>query len=134
MNVFATTGLGSVLRLLSLLFVFAVVLCITWIGTRWIGKFQKQRYTKGNIQIIEARQIGTNKFIYVAKIGNDYFALSSGKENFSVIGKLDPEGLELPDDNVNNEKDCFSNILDKVMSKKNRKSKEQCDEAEDTKN
>lgn len=101
MNIIAATSFDSVLRFITLLFVFAIVLGITYYVTRWIGNFQKVKYSQGNIKIIEAKQIGTNKFIYIAQIGNDYFALSSGKDNFNVIGKIDPEGLELPDDDTN---------------------------------
>lgn len=122
MSMLAATGLTSFLRFLSLIFVFIVVLAVTYYVTRWVGNFQKERYTKGNIQIIEARQIGQNKFIYVAKIGNDYFALSSGKENFSVIGKIDEAGLTLPEESkesdTNKLHEPFLAVLQKVKNAK----------------
>lgn len=128
MSIFAAGAIKSVLRLITLIILFIIVLAVTYYVTRWVGGYQKEKYSKGNIQIIEARQLGQNKFIYVAKIGSDYFALSSGKENFSVIGKLDPEGLSLPEDNVKENdqtgiiKEPFKDILNKVKDLK--KSKE----------
>ena len=128
MSIFAADAVMSLLRLISLIRVFIIVLAVTYYVTRWVGGYQKEKYSKGNIQIVEARQLGQNKFIYVAKIGNDYFALSSGKENFSVIGKLDPEGLSLPEDDAKENgqnssiKEPFKDILKRVKDLK--KSKE----------
>ena len=114
MSIFASTGLDGVLRFITLLVIFAIVLGVTYFVTRWVGNFQKENYSKGNIQIIEAKQIGSNKFIYIAKIGNDYFALSSGKDNFSVIGQLDKEGIILPCDSDESVSQPFLAVLEKV--------------------
>lgn len=121
MDIYALSGNLGFLRLLTLLVVFALVLGITWFVTRWIGGYQRDKYAKGNIQIIEAKQIGNNKFIYVAKIGNDYFALSSGKENFTVIGKIDAEGITLPEQTQGTDiKEPFANFLEKVRKNKHK--------------
>ncbi|MBQ1192886.1 MAG: flagellar biosynthetic protein FliO [Lachnospiraceae bacterium] len=116
MSIFASTGLDGVLRFITLLVIFAIVLGVTYFVTRWVGNFQKEKYSKGNIQIIEAKQIGSNKFIYIAKIGNDYFALSSGKDNFSVIGQLDKEGIILPCDSDESVSQPFLAVLEKVKN------------------
>ena len=116
MSIFASTGLDGVLRFITLLVIFAIVLGVTYFVTRWVGKFQKEKNSKGNIQIIEAKQIGSNKFIYIAKIGNDYFALSSGKDNFSVIGQLDKEGIILPCDSDESVRQPFLAVLEKVKN------------------
>lgn len=116
MSIFASTGLDGVLRFITLLVIFAIVLGVTYFVTRWVGNFQKEKYSKENIQIIEAKQIGSNKFIYIAKIGNDYFALSSGKDNFSVIGQLDKEGIILPCDSDESVSQPFLAVLEKVKN------------------
>ena len=116
MSIFASTGLDGVLRFITLLVIFAIVLGVTYFVTRWVGNFQKEKYSIGNIQIIEAKQIGSNKFIYIAKIGNDYFALSSGKDNFSVIGQLDKEGIILPCDSDESVSQPFLAVLEKVKN------------------
>ncbi|MDE6208849.1 MAG: flagellar biosynthetic protein FliO [Lachnospiraceae bacterium] len=118
MSILASTGLDGVLRFIALLVVFAIVLGVTYFVTRWIGSFQKEKYSKGNIKIIEAKQIGNNKFIYIAKIGNDYFALSSGKENLSLIGKIDEEGITFPDDSNDVVYQPFSSVFEKVRNLK----------------
>lgn len=118
MSILASMGLDGVLRFIALLVVFAIVLGVTYFVTRWIGSFQKEKYSKGNIKIIEAKQIGNNKFIYIAKIGNDYFALSSGKENLSVIGKIDEEGITFPDDSNDVVYQPFSSVFEKVRNLK----------------
>lgn len=118
MSILASMGLEGLLRFITLLVVFAIVLGVTYFVTRWIGSFQKEKYSKGNIKIIEAKQIGNNKFIYIAKIGNDYFALSSGKDNLSVIGKIDEEGITFPDDSNDVVYQPFSSVLEKVRSLK----------------
>ena len=62
--------------------------------------------------------MGNNKYIYVARIGNEYFALSSGKDNLSVISKIDKEGLILPDENEINKLPTFSDVFEKVKNLK----------------
>ena len=116
MSIFAASGLESVLKLITLLIIFAIVLFITYYVTVWIGNFQKKKYSHGNIQIIEVQQVGNNKYIYVARIGNEYFALSSGKDNLSVISKLEAEGLILPDENEIKTLPTFSDIFEKVKN------------------
>lgn len=118
MSIFAASGLESVLKLITLLIVFAIVLFITYFVTVYIGNFQKKRLSNGNIQIIEAQQVGNNKYIYVARIGNEYFALSSGKDNLSVISKIDKEGLVIPDENEVNKLPTFSDVFEKVKNLK----------------
>lgn len=118
MGIFASTGLDSLLRFITLLVIFALVLAVTYFVTRWIGGYQKEKFAKGNIKIIEAKQVGNNKFIYIAKIGNDYYALSSGKDNFSVIGRIDGDGIELPDVSDDAMNQPFSNVLEKVRNLK----------------
>ena len=118
MNIFAASGLDSVLKLITLLIIFAIVLFITYFVTVYIGNFQKKKYSNGNIQIIEVQQVGNNKYIYVARIGNEYFALSSGKDNLSVISKIDKEGLILPDENEINKLPTFSDVFEKVKNLK----------------
>lgn len=118
MSILASSGVDSLLRFITLLIVFALVLAVTYFVTRWIGGYQKEKFSKGNIKIIEAKQIGSNKFIYIAQIGNDYYALSSGKDNFSVIGKIDGEGIKIPEDNDNVVEQPFSAVLDKVKGLK----------------
>lgn len=118
MSILASSGTDSLIRFITLLITFALVLAVTYFVTRWIGGYQKEKFSKGNIKIIEAKQIGSNKFIYIAQIGNDYYALSSGKDNFSVIGKIDGEGIKIPEDNDNVAEQPFSAVLDKVKGLK----------------
>lgn len=118
MGIFASSGIDSLLRFITLLIVFALVLAVTYFVTRWIGGYQKEKFSKGNIKIIEAKQIGNNKFIYIAQIGNDYYALSAGKDNFSVIGKIDGEGIKFPEENDNTVSEPFSAVLNKVKNLK----------------
>ncbi len=121
MNILALSGFENFIRLITLLVVFGLVLGITYFVTRWVGGYQREKLAKGNVQIIEAKQINNNKFIYVAKIGNDYFALSSGKENFTVIGKLDPDGITLPEPTQPIEiKEPFAKFLEKVKKNKHK--------------
>ena len=124
MNILAASGLESVLKLITLLIIFAIVLLVTYYVTVWIGNYQRKSYANGNIQIIEAKQVGNNKYIYVARIGNEYFALSSGKDNLSVISKLDEEGLVLPDENETKKLPTFSDVIEKVKKIKKEKPKE----------
>ena len=112
------------LRLIVLLIIFIFVLFITKWTTRYIANIQGVRMHKGNISVIEGQKLGANKNIYIVKIGEDYYGLVAGKDNVSVIDKLDSSKLNLPgeDPGVNDGKTNisgnFEHILEKFKTKK----------------
>ena len=114
----------NILKLIASLFIFICVLALTYFTTRYIGKLQNIRTTKGNISIIEGQKLSANKGLYIVKIGQEYYALATGKDTVNVIGKLDSSGLLLPEENpesgknMSSSSESFEKILEKFKIKK----------------
>ncbi len=122
MHIYLTGQVGShtILSMVSLLLIFILVLVLAYFTARLVGKLQNNTLNaKSNIKIIESFRVGTNKFICIVKIGEAYYALAFGKDEITLIDKLDETTLSLSVDGVNSVnsfKDIFSKLKDKDTS------------------
>ena len=116
---------GYVKLILSIV-IFIAVLLLTHYTTKYIAKLQKIGMRGENISIIESQRLSNTKNLYIVKIGQEYYALATGKDTVSVIGKLDSQGLILPQENPDTEKtetgitNSFSNVLEKIRRKQDK--------------
>ena len=131
MNVLVSlsSGLESVVQLIVSLIVFVIVIALTGITTKWIGGYQKTKFSNKNLQPIESMKVGNNKFIQLVKVGEVYLVLGIGKDEVSAIAKLTKE--ELPDvieenlENTGITTDNFHDILAKFRSRNSRENEEE---------
>lgn len=93
--------------------VFVVVLC--YFTTRFIANYQKGIAGKGNIEILEVKGLGNNKYIEIVRIGDEYFALGVGKDNITLISKVDRAALKYEQPQKKT-KESFSQLLDKLKN------------------
>ena len=115
----------SVIKLIASIFIFAFVLFLTYYTTKFVSKIQRKRMINGNIAIIEAQKLSATKDLYIVKIGQEYYALATGKDTVSVIDKLDSSGLILPEENPTDDEngrsggtESFEKLLEKFKIKK----------------
>lgn len=94
--------------------VFVIVLC--YFTTRFIANYQKGVAGKGNIEILEAKSLGNNKYIEIVRIGDEYFALGVAKDNINIIAKVDKDTLKYEQPQKLNTKESFSQLLDKLKN------------------
>ncbi len=131
MNLLAnlSSGLESVVQLLVALIVFVIVIVLTGLTTKWIGGYQKNRFSNKNLQPIESMKVGNNKFIQLVKVGEVYLVLGIGKDEVNAIAKLTKE--ELPDvirdntDTTGGMTDNFHDILAKLRNRNSREHEEE---------
>lgn len=97
-----------------LVLVFVVVLC--YFTTRFIANYQKGIAGKGNIEILEAKSLGNNKYIEIVRIGDEYFALGVAKDNITLISKVDKDTLKVEQPQKTGTKESFSQLLDKLKN------------------
>ena len=83
----------SFLQLISALFIFAVVLLLTYFTTRWVGSYQKVRMRSKNLQVIESLSAGNNKTICLLKAGTEYLVVAIGKDEIRPLATLKEEQL-----------------------------------------
>ena len=82
-------------QLITVLLIFAFVLTITALTTRWIGNYQKIKRDGSNIEVIETRKVSQNGFVEIVRIGDKYFALGIGKDNISTISEISKDSLQI---------------------------------------
>jgi flagellar protein FliO/FliZ len=128
MNILLSSSLESFLQLVGVLLIFAFVLAITYLTTRWMGGYQKAHSHNRNLEIIETIRVGNNKMISIVAAGKKYLVVSIGKDEVHMLAELTEEELrELPDsgNGMQTEQESFQEILarfkDKLPKKQNEK-------------
>ena len=111
-----TTGLESVVQLITVLFIFVFVLAITWISTKYIAGIQKDKYKTGNMELIETLRISNNKYMQIVRVGNKYYCMAVCKDTVTMLGEIRKEDMVFSENNVNVSMD-FHKILEKVKQK-----------------
>ena len=121
-----TTSLESFLQLIVTIVIFIFVLGVTYLTTRWIGKYQKGRMDSKNLRMIETIPAGQNKHICLLKAGTEYLVVGIGKDEIRPLATLTEDQLtdfsflnESSDTIVGGEsfQEIFGQLKDK-MSKK----------------
>ena len=108
--------MDNALKLIVSILIFVFVLVLTRITTVYIAKLQRVGMAGNNIKVIETQRLSNTKCLHIVKIGDEYFALASGKDTVTVISKLDSQGLNLPLENLeagDKQPVMFANILEK---------------------
>ena len=116
--------LNGILKLIVSILIFVFVLVLTRITTVYIAKLQRSGMAGENITVIETQRLSNTKCLHIVKIGEEYFALASGKDTVTFISKLDSQGLKLPLEDPNAEEQKvsvpFANILEKFRNKQDK--------------
>ena len=111
-----STGLESVIQMITVLFIFVFVLAMTWISTKYIAGIQKDRYKTGNMELIETLRISNNKYLQIARIGEKYYCMAVCKETVTMLGEVQKEELVFYENDANAGMD-FRSILEGFKQK-----------------
>ena len=121
MNILLSGALDSFVQLIGALIIFAFVIGITYLTTRWMGDIQKGRNHNKNLRIIETIGVGNNKMISIVEVCTVYLVVSVGKDEVHLLTQLNRE--QLKDLSFDEQKSCeiqqesFSEILSKLKDK-----------------
>lgn len=116
-------GMQGVLNIISLILIFFLVLFLAYYTAKFAAKYQKNALSgKSNITVIESFRVGGNKFIAVIKIGNTYYAVGIGKDEITLIDRLNGDELKLPDveGESTSKKIDFKEILSQIKNKESK--------------
>jgi flagellar protein FliO/FliZ len=119
-NILMSSSWESFIQLLGALVIFAFVLVITYLATRWMGGLQKSHGSNKNLRIIETIGVGNNKYISIVEVGTVYLVVSVGKEEVHLLTRISKE--ELKDLSFENGEsadlqDTFAGIMKKLKDK-----------------
>lgn len=87
------SGWESFFQLIGVLLIFLFVLAITYLTTRWIGKYQQGMMQNKNIQVVETFRVSNNKFIQIIQVGKKYLVISVCKDVVNILTELTEEEL-----------------------------------------
>ncbi len=120
MTILLSSSFHSLVQLIGALIIFAFVLGITYLTTRWMGGFQKSRSNNKNLHIIETINVGNNKYISIVEAGTVYLVVSVGKDEVHLLTQLTREQLkDLSFAHVEEKEsqESFTEILEKLKDK-----------------
>ncbi|MCR5486783.1 MAG: flagellar biosynthetic protein FliO [Lachnospiraceae bacterium] len=82
-------------QFLTVLLIFAFVLFLTWITTRWAAGFAKKQVTNKNIELIETVRVAPSKFVAIVRVGERYLSIGVGKDEITFLAEISREELDL---------------------------------------
>lgn len=78
---------------LTVLFIFCIVLAITYLVTRFIAGYQKSQMSQGNIRILETTRISQTKYLQLLQVGEVYMVIAVCKDSVTMLTTLEKEQL-----------------------------------------
>ncbi len=115
-----SSAIHSLVQLIGALIIFAFVLGVTYLTTRWMGGFQKSRSNNKNLHVIETISVGNNKYISIVEAGTVYLVVSVGKDEVHLLTRLTREQLKdfsFEHQEEKEKQESFAEILGKFKDK-----------------
>ena len=115
-----SSSIHSLVQLIGALIIFAFVLGVTYLTTRWMGGFQKSRSNNKNLHVIETISVGNNKYISIVEAGTVYLVVSVGKDEVHLLTRLTREQLKdfsFEHQGEKEKQEFFAEILGKFKDK-----------------
>lgn len=106
--------LHSLGQLLFLLLIFAVILFLAYVSSRFAGNAQKKNMQSGNLEVLETIRIGNNKHLQIVRAGERYFVIGLGKDEIEKIGELDPADFRQKKESDSSKTVKFTDVLGKL--------------------
>lgn len=113
--------LDSVFDLLTVLFIFVVVIILTYYTTRFIAGYQKNKSVGRNLEVLESYRVTSNKYLQIVRAGKKYLVIGIGKDEIHVLAELSEDELTLSSGNEWTGTLSFKELLDKAKHMKDKK-------------
>jgi flagellar protein FliO/FliZ len=107
----------NVFHLIVEIVIFAGVIFLTYMTTRFIGGYQKNKSLNQNLEIIETIRVTNNKYIEIIRAGeNRFFVIGIGKDEITKIGELTEDEIKSGGDK-NSDNNPFKDFMDSFRKK-----------------
>lgn len=111
----------NILRFLSAIVVFVLVLAVTYFVTRWIGKYQQGISGSRNITVLETFRVTQNKYLQVVKVGEIYMVIAVCKDSITMLTRLDKDELGDIPTSLEGKTDNFAEVLERFKNRRSKK-------------
>lgn len=136
-----TDSFMTFFELLAYLLVFACLIFIAFVTTKFVGAKANKAMKGKHIEIIEAINLGLDKKIYLVKAGEQYVLLASSGKNLQFLTEVKLNSEDIVEDDkqeigIFNFKSVFENYIKSAKKRKNepeRRVKNESDDISDDK-
>jgi len=120
MILLTTSGsLESFVQFITVLFLFLLVLVISYFVTKWTAGIQKGQMTGRNMEVLETVRLSNSKYLQIVRVGDKYIVIAVCKDTVTMLTEISVESLSYADSSEGSSL-SFKEILDKM--KKNQDS------------
>ena len=105
-------------QLLVLVFIFIIVLAVTYYFTKWVAKSGMVQSQSANIKVVETFKIAAGKYIQIIQLGNKYYAIGVTKDTITFLTSLEGDQLDLEPSGVSRQKVSFRDLLERMYPNK----------------
>ncbi|MFA0815039.1 MAG: FliO/MopB family protein [Anaerofustis sp.] len=117
----------DILPMLLALAAIVLVMYLSFVFTKYIGKRMNTHSRLNNIKVIEQVALGQDKALLIAEVCGDFYLIGASSQNIEILRELDHVNLEVEESNL---KVDFSQVLDNVIKtvKKKRTGEDHADQ------
>lgn len=127
-----SSSLESFIQLVGVLFVFVIVLVLTYYTTKWVGGYQKNQMSGREFKVVDTVRIANGKCVQILKLGEVYLVVAVGKDEVTMLAKLTEDEIGLTEDeisglfrtnvvNTTSVQESFQETLEKFRERFNKK-------------
>ena len=100
-------------QFLTVIFLFIVILVLTYFTTRFIAGYQKNHSVNTNIESVEVMRLSPSQYVQIIRIGKKYVAIAVSKDSIEKLCELSSEDVEAISQEVTS-MNSFRDIMDKI--------------------
>ncbi|PWT28099.1 MULTISPECIES: flagellar biosynthetic protein FliO [Butyrivibrio] len=100
-------------QFLTVIFLFIVILVLTYFTTRFIAGYQKNHSVNTNIESVEVMRLSPSQYVQIIRIGQKYVAIAVSKDSIEKLCELSSEDVEA----ISHEEtsmNSFRDVMDKI--------------------
>lgn len=101
----------------TVVFLFLLVLFLTYFVTKWIAGYQKSKTVGTNIEIVETYRISGTKYVQILRIGERYVAVAVCKDTVTKLTDMAADEIHSQEPLEKSNK-SFQEVLDLIKKKK----------------
>lgn len=109
-----SSSASGISQFLTVIFLFILVLFITYITTKFVGSYQKVQNLNRNFEVIETFRVTNNKYLQLVRAADKYIVIAIGKDEITKIAELDEDSVINTSRNDTSQKEVFSSLIQKA--------------------
>ena len=103
----------AIAQFLTVIFLFIVILALTYITTRFIAGYQKNSSANTNIESVEVMRLSQSQYVQIIRIGTKYVAIAVSKDSVEKLCELSSEDVKAVA-SEHSSANSFKDIMDKI--------------------